>query len=93
MQENLRHSIATQLTDASHKISTVLFNNYSDSDGLESFIVIAQNSREVLDIYQGPGEMICVEKYANLVALTRSEPVSSTLVFPRNVRKVIEDML
>lgn len=93
MQENLRHSIATQLTDASHKISTILFNNYSDSDGLESFIVIAQNSREVLDIYQGPGEMICVEKYVNLVALTRNEPVSSTLVFPRNVRKVVEDML
>ena len=93
MQENLRHSIATQLTDASHKISTVLFNNYSDSDGLESFIVIAQNSREVLDIYQGPGEMVCVEKYTNLVALTRNEPVSSTLVFPRNVRKVVEDML
>ena len=93
MQENLRHSIATQLTDVSHKISTVLFNNYSDSEGLESFIVIAQNSREVLDIYQGPGEMICVEKYANLVSLTRNEPISSTLVFPRNVHKVVKDML
>lgn len=93
MQENLRHSIAKQLTDVSDKISSVLFNNYSDSKGLESFIVIAQNSREVLDIYQGPGEMICVEKYANLVSLTRNEPISSTLVFSDNVYRVVKDML
>ncbi len=61
MQENLTNCKTAHRR--SDKISSVLFN-YSDSKGLESFIVIAQNSREVLDIYQGPGDDLC-RKYAN----------------------------